>query len=113
MSSCEIDNIVEFLGKKHMLSIIKILTETDKPLRYGEIINLLNINSKTLSDRLKELEVAGVVTRYSLNTIPPHVEYSLNVSGEDFLPIIEEIVKWENKHGKLNQVKNKLPKISS
>lgn len=60
--------------------------------------SLAGISPKTLSERLKSLEKAGVVTRKSYAEVPPRVEYSLTDMGQDLIPLVEHMrdygTKW-------------------
>jgi len=47
------------------------------------------ISSRTLAERLRALEVAGIVRRHSYPESPPRVEYELTDKGRDLLPVIE------------------------
>ena len=69
--------ILELLGKKHVLSIIKYLGERESCARFNEIQKDLKINAKSLSDRLSELEEKKIIIRKSFDSVPPKVEYRL------------------------------------
>lgn len=47
------------------------------------------ISSRTLAERLRTLERAGIVRRRSYPESPPRVEYELTEKGRDLLPVIE------------------------
>ena len=97
--SCDTDglNILTLLGKKHVLSILKVLGYANKPLRYQEISNLLKINTRTLTERLKELEKYNIIQRVSYNIIPPKVEYSLSNIAYDLKFILDALFSLEKK----------------
>jgi DNA-binding HxlR family transcriptional regulator len=60
--------------------------------------SLAGISPKTLSERLKQLEKSGVVTRKSFAEVPPRVEYTLTPMGLDLIPLIDHLreygAKW-------------------
>ena len=60
--------------------------------------SLAGISPKTLSERLKALEKAAIVTRKSFAEVPPRVEYTLTEMGWDLIPLIEHMrdygTKW-------------------
>lgn len=56
------------------------------------------INPRTLSARLDELELEGIVEKISFAEVPPRVEYTLTQKGEDLLPILERMVVWAEKY---------------
>jgi len=52
------------------------------------------ISSRTLAERLRALEAAGVIRRHSYPESPPRVEYELTPKGRDLLPIIEAMTEF-------------------
>ena len=92
---CNINANIEFFSKKHMLKIVGLLSFVEKPLRFSEICNILDLNTKTLSQRLKDLEKANLITRYSFDEVPPRVVYQITPEAS----ILPEIFV---KLGKLN-----------
>ena len=69
--------ILEILTKKHVISILEFLTKKNEPVRFQEIHNQLNINSRTLTDRLRDLEQHKMIRRKIYEEIPPRVEYEI------------------------------------
>jgi len=63
---------------------------------------LEKISPKTLSDRLKELEKAGLILRESYAEIPPRVEYSLTQDGIELRNLMIPLIEWASKKSKLN-----------
>jgi len=65
--------------------------------------SLVGISPKTLSERLKSLERAGIITRKSYAEVPPRVEYSLTDMGRDLIPLIDHMreygSKWLSENG--------------
>lgn len=47
-----------------------------------------------MSERLKELEDEGIVSRHVYPEVPVRVEYSLTDKGVALEPVIREIEKW-------------------
>ena len=68
------------------------------PQRFCEIENAIPISGRLLSERLKELEHEGIVSRKVFPEVPVRVEYSLTEKGKAFRPIMEEIQKWAEKY---------------
>jgi DNA-binding HxlR family transcriptional regulator len=52
------------------------------------------MSTRTLADRLRTLEQAGVIARHSYPESPPRVEYQLTEKGRALLPIIREMRKF-------------------
>jgi len=60
--------------------------------RFGELARSLDgISPKTLSDRLRRLEDAGVVSRACFAEMPPRVEYRLTDKGFALLAVVESM----------------------
>lgn len=60
--------------------------------RFSELQRSLNgISPKTLSDRLRRLEEADVISRTCFAEVPPRVEYRLTDKGHALLPVLESM----------------------
>ncbi|MCA1819575.1 MAG: helix-turn-helix transcriptional regulator [Halobacteriales archaeon] len=75
---------------------ICFLLRMKEPRRFNELKEQLpGIGSRTLSQRLKELEAQGIVTRTVFPEVPVRVEYRLSPKGSRmgdlFLPIIAHL----------------------
>lgn len=64
------------------------------PQRFCTIESSLPISGRLLSERLKDLEHAGIVNRKVYPETPVRIEYSLTVKGKALEPVIREIEKW-------------------
>ncbi|KKN21480.1 hypothetical protein LCGC14_0925070 [marine sediment metagenome] len=96
---CEIMNVI---SKKWALLIINAIGNTNS-IRFGELKRvLIGINSKVLSDRLKDIEAVGIIRRKSFDEIPPHVEYSLTGNGKSFRKAMIPLMDWFYSHHKQN-----------
>ncbi|MNI67541.1 HTH-type transcriptional regulator YodB [compost metagenome] len=62
--------------------------------RFCSIESALSISGRLLSERLKDLEQAGIVKRDVYPEIPVRIEYSLTDKGLALEPMIREIQKW-------------------
>jgi DNA-binding HxlR family transcriptional regulator len=84
------------ISKKWALLVINTIGNYDI-LRYNEIMkHLSGINPKTLSDRLKELEGAGLITKEVFAEIPPRSEYTLTNDGRELRKAILPLMTWVN-----------------
>jgi DNA-binding HxlR family transcriptional regulator len=64
------------------------------PRRFNELrLDIPPVSAKVLSQRLRELEGRGVVTRTIQPTSPPSVEYSLTSLGRELVPALDAIVE--------------------
>jgi len=90
---CSIEKVLDVLEGKWSFLIIKNLFEGTR--RFGELRKALHdVSPKTLTMRLRELEVNGIIERQSYATIPPKVEYSLTEKGRSLDKIIKEMKLW-------------------
>ena len=88
---CNVEDTVAFLGRRHMLRLLAMFMQTDAASRYKGTKEKLGSNSKTLTDRLKELARAELIERIAYETMPPRVEYARTEVGEKLRPILSGI----------------------
>ena len=91
---CPILYALGLVGQKWKLPLLWYLHE--KPTtRFNELKRRVpGISNLMLTKSLRELEEAGLVLRNQLETVPPHVEYSLTARGEALLPALNELYAW-------------------
>ncbi len=95
-SSCILTRSMGIIGNKWKPIIIYILH--DRKVRFGQLDALIPlISRKVLTEQLKELENDGIIARQSFNESPPRVEYTLTQKGLEFLPILNSIIRWNEK----------------
>ena len=66
--------------------------------RFDEFQNSLAIAPNILTRRLKALVEAGLLKRRRYSTRPPRYEYVLTERGRDFLPVMQAMLAWGNRH---------------
>lgn len=87
---CPVARTAEIIGNKWTPLIVRDLARGCR--RFSELErSLIGISPKTLSERLKRLEEAGVIARACYAEVPPRVEYSLTDKGHALLPVIESM----------------------
>jgi len=94
---CPIARTLDLLGDKWTLLIVRELLRGKQRFRDIEA-GLPGIPPNLLSDRLKVLEQAQIVTREYFRELPPRVEYSLTQRGLDLEPLLESIAGWGMRH---------------
>lgn len=63
--------------------------------RYGELRrDLHGVTHKMLTQQLRELEAAGLLTRTVHAVVPPRVDYAITPLGRSTLPAIEALRAW-------------------
>lgn len=94
---CPIEGIINVISKKWALIVIGTISN-HKKIRFNKLkIQLKGISPKTLSDRLKELENAGIINRQAYAEIPPRVEYSLTQDGMEVRDAMKPLMEWAYK----------------
>jgi DNA-binding HxlR family transcriptional regulator len=84
---------IELLGTRWTGAIVSALTAG--PLRFGELGKAVpGLSDRLLSQRLRELEDAGVVERTVEPGAPVKVSYSLTEKGADLRPAMAELKAW-------------------
>src|SRR5881392_3626921 len=87
---CPVALTAKIISGKWTLLIIRDLASGVK--RFNQLERSLDgISPKTLSERLRTLEVEGVITRRTFAEVPPRVEYSLTEKGRDLVYVIESM----------------------
>ena len=87
----------EMLGRRWAPSIIRALLV--KPQRFNELLHIVQgVSDRLLTERLRDLEEAGLVRRTVSTGRPVVVEYSLTEAGRDLGQVVtamrEWVVKW-------------------
>jgi DNA-binding HxlR family transcriptional regulator len=86
---------MEILGKRWTGLILMVLL--DRPLRFNAIAEQLEVVSdRMLSERLKELEIEGLIERRVYPETPVRIEYSLTEKGCALRPVIDAIGRWSH-----------------
>jgi DNA-binding HxlR family transcriptional regulator len=84
----EVRQAADLLERRWQLSII--YAALAGALRFNEFAEAVaGISPRMLSERLRDLEGAGLIERTVLPTSPPTVEYRLTVRGRRLAPVIE------------------------
>jgi DNA-binding HxlR family transcriptional regulator len=92
-----IASATEIIGSKWTSLILRDLFAG--PKRFCELEKSVGqINPRTLSQRLDNLEAHGIITRESYNEVPPRTEYTLTQKGEDLRPILKQMAAWGTKY---------------
>ena len=87
------EHAIQLLGKRWTGLILYTLLHG--PKRFGEVTTMVEgLSDRVLSNRLRELEVEGIVERIVYPHIPVRIEYHLTDKGRDLQPVIEAIHQW-------------------
>ena len=96
-SSCALANILDILGDKWTILVVRDLYLGKKT--YGEFQKSPEkIPTNILAERLKRLEASGIISKQSYQQRPVRYAYSLTEKGEALGPMLKEMVIWGNKY---------------
>jgi DNA-binding HxlR family transcriptional regulator len=89
---------VELIGRRWSGAVIQLLLRG--PARFAELRDAIpDISDRMLSERLRELEEEGIVTRTVIPETPVRVEYALTAKGRALEPALGAIGKWAERWG--------------
>ncbi|VFJ14147.1 winged helix-turn-helix transcriptional regulator [Candidatus Nitrosocosmicus franklandus] len=95
---CPVFNTFNIIGKKFSMLILRNMIY-NKQTRFNEFLNSIEeINPKTLSIRLKEMERNGLIKRQVYHETPIRVEYHLTQKGKELQPILEQMALFSVKY---------------
>lgn len=95
-SSCPITNVLDLLGDKWTLLVIRDLVLGKR--RYQEFLDSPEeMASNILADRLNKLLGGGLIIRHAYQRNPIRFEYHLTEKGKGLEPILEAILVWGKK----------------
>lgn len=95
-SGC-IASAMAIIGSKWTALILRDLAHG--PKRFSELEKSVGqINPRTLSQRLDELEKHDIITKESYAEVPPRIEYTLTAKGEDLIPVLRAMSAWGDKY---------------
>lgn len=84
---------VELIGRRWSGAIIRALLAGST--RFGDILSRVpGLSDRLLSERLRELEGAGIVQRVVYPEVPVRIEYRLTDKGHELESIVAAIDAW-------------------
>lgn len=96
------EQAIQVLGKRWTGLILDSLMHG--PRRFCELTSIVEgLSDRVLSDRLRELELEGIIERIVYPQIPVRVEYRLTQKGQALSPVIEAIHTWATEWVVLSQ----------
>lgn len=97
IEKCPVETAIDALaGKWKILILWYLRSETQ---RFSDLQRLLpRTTQKMLIQKLRELEVDGIVHREVYAVVPPKVEYSLTEYGKTLKPILKQLYLWGEIH---------------
>jgi len=97
-SLCPIANVLDLIGDKWTLLVIRDLLFFDKH-RFGDFASSLEgIPTNILTDRLRRLEENGILVKVPYSSRPQRYEYHLTPKGADLFPVLRAMAEWAGRY---------------
>ncbi|PGT75643.1 MULTISPECIES: winged helix-turn-helix transcriptional regulator [Bacillaceae] len=94
---CALSKVQKVIGGKWKLILLWYISE--QPRRFGEMHRSFpDMTQSMLTKQLRELENDGLLHREIYKEVPPRVEYSLTDLGQQFVPILQNMYAWGERH---------------
>lgn len=91
--------LLRLLGRLHMLELLQqVLHGGPGPHRFTDLQSRLGISANTLSERLKALVEAGLLSRTPRNEVPPRVDYAATARARELEPLLAALAEWSRRH---------------
>lgn len=92
-STCPIACALDLLGDRWTLLIVRDLLRGRS--RFGEFSGAAEgIPTNILSERLRRLEAAGIITSDAYQEHPPRYAYTLTAKGDALKPVLGALAQW-------------------
>ncbi|MEO1656459.1 MAG: helix-turn-helix domain-containing protein [Pseudomonadota bacterium] len=90
---CAIERGMRIIGGKWTGSILWHLRH--EPVRFNDLARMVSgASKKMITERLRQLEAYGLITREVLETSPVSVQYAITPLGRSALGFLDELRKW-------------------
>ncbi len=97
-SECAVAATLDIVGDRWTLLIVRDLLFAEE-MRFGDFLGAAErIPTNTLTDRLRRLEEAGLVSRELYNEHPPRAMYRLTEDGRQLAPVLDALADWGLAH---------------
>ncbi|HXV66041.1 MAG TPA: helix-turn-helix domain-containing protein [Nitrosopumilaceae archaeon] len=95
---CPIDNTFKLIGKRFTVHILRNMMMMGQT-RFNEFLDSIeDVNPKTLSARLRELEKSRLIERKVYNETPIRIEYHLTEKGQKLRSILEQMAAFSMRY---------------
>lgn len=93
LEPCAIERGMRIIGGKWTGSILWHLK--DGPVRFNDLARMVGgASKKMITERLRQLEAQGLITRKVMDTAPVSVNYEITDFGCSALGFLDELRKW-------------------
>jgi DNA-binding HxlR family transcriptional regulator len=110
MTRCPINNTFKIIGKKFTVLILRNIIYTNQT-RFNQLLDSIEeINAKTLSTRLKEMQKDGLIERKIYHETPIKIQYYITKKGMALIPTLDQMAKFSMQHCAKDVFKDKEPR---
>jgi len=89
---------IELIGRRWTGAILRVLLSGT--IRFSDMTAAIpGLSDRLLSERLKELEAEGIVTRTVIPEMPVRIEYHLTDKGRALHDVIDAVSRWAEEWG--------------
>ena len=93
LEPCPVEKGMRIIGGKWTGSILWHLK--DGPVRFNDLARMIGgASNKMITERLRQLESQGLITRRVMDTAPVSVQYEITEFGCTALGFLDELRKW-------------------
>lgn len=91
---CPVSPVIDVVFSRWTTPILWLL-QHQGPLRFNAVRDALGtVTPKTLTQRLRQLERDGLITRTQHLQVPPRVDYEITTLGLSLSPVFRMLVDW-------------------
>jgi DNA-binding HxlR family transcriptional regulator len=89
----EVRRAADLLERRWVISVV--WASLEGAVRFNEFRQAVEgVPPRTLTERLRELEQAGVLERRLVDASPPYAEYRLTERGRRLAPVVQALGAW-------------------
>jgi DNA-binding HxlR family transcriptional regulator len=89
----EVRRAADLLERRWVISVV--WASLEGAVRFNEFRQAVEgVPPRTLTERLRELEQAGVLERRVVDASPPYAEYRLTERGQRLAPVVQALGAW-------------------
>ncbi|MFC8180895.1 transcriptional regulator [Rhodococcus sp. 14-2470-1b] len=96
-NGCPITPVVDLVFSRWTTPILWTLHH-EGPMRFSELRARIGATAKVLTDRLRQLERDGLVTRTMYPVVPLRVDYEITALGSSLQPVFSALVTWSDEN---------------
>ncbi|MEO0972639.1 MAG: helix-turn-helix domain-containing protein [Pseudomonadota bacterium] len=113
-SMCPVNHALEIFGDRWTMLVVRDMIFNQKS-SFSQLREMAEgIATNILSDRLTQLEAAGIITKHPDESDGRRYHYSLTQHGRGLIPVLLELMVWSRRHNaKVNLPRSVLQQITA